>query len=127
MKTKIISTLIIISFVFTLLPCGVCFGADPGVTREYISRKAEGVKSEEERVSVDYTDLRIKSGDYLRISFLDANDSVLYEYETDLTGNEFLEDGMFFNTQRLPGTEFIKIEFISQDEIINGIKVPLKI
>ena len=126
MSRKII-LMLILSFVFTMLPAGVCQAADPTVTREYIARKSEGVKSEEEKVSVDFKDLRTGKGSYVMFTFLDGENSVIYEYEEELNGYEFSQESAFFNSQKLLGTESIRIELFIQEQKISDITVPLKI
>lgn len=110
-----------------MLPGGLCLAAEPAVTREYISRKIGGVKSEEEKLCVDYGNLRIEHGDFLRISFLDESDSVIEEYETEVSFDSLLQNEMFFKSHTLEGTEYIEIEFIGSGYESGVIKLPFKI
>lgn len=127
MKTKITLLFILTSLVFTMLPCGGCFAAEPTVTREYISRKIGGVKSEEEKLCADFGNLRIEDGDVLRISFLDGSDMSIEEYEIEVSFDELLQNEMYFKSPALQGTEYIEIEFIGSRYGSGKIKLPFKI
>lgn len=118
--------MLILSFVFTMLPAGVCHAADPTVTREYIARKTEGVKTEEERVCVDFKNLRLVEENYILVSFIDSEGTVIYEYQEELT-SDFVREDAKFNSQKLSGTEYIRIELIVQGQKVSDIKVPMKI
>ena len=127
MKTKFIITAVIISFVFTVLPGGLCLAAEPTVTREYISRLTEGVNCTEERVCVDYIDLRINEGNCVKISFLGKNDIVLGEYVIDLNSGDLEQNEIVIQSRQLYGTEYIKIEHIGFEDESKDIKIPFKI
>ena len=118
--------MLILSFVFTMLPAGVCHAAAPTVTREYIARKTEGVKTEEERVCVDFKNLRLVEENYVLVSFINSEDTVVYEYQEELT-SDFIREDAKFDAQKLSGTEYIRIELIVQGQKVNDIKVPMKI
>ena len=109
MKIKFILLITVINLIFTLLPNGLCFAAQPTVRREYISRKTDGVKTTEERVNADYKNLYIGSEDYITISFLDGDKETLYEYDFGLY-DDLLQNEISFKSERFQGTEYIKIE-----------------
>ena len=127
MKTKFIITAVILSFVFTVLPGRFCLAAEPAVTREYISRLTEGVNSVEERLCVDYKDLRMEEGKSLKISFHNKNDLVLWECEIKLDSENMIQNEMIIQSRLLQGAEYIKIEHIGFDNESVDIKIPFKI
>ena len=123
MKTKLISIIV----AFALFPCNLCFAAEPTVMREYITRKSGGERSEEERLSVDYKDLWMEQGDYLVVSFLDGTDSVLEEYELELSVNDLLENELSISPESLAGVRYVKIELIGSGSDYSIIKLPFEI
>ena len=127
MKTKLKSIFIITIFVFTMLPYGFCSAAEPGVTREYISRMIGGVRSEEEKLFVNYDELRVEQELCMKFSFYDQNGSLVEEYETELSGENLFQDKMFFKYDALKGTEYVEIEISGDGIDIICTKLPLKI
>ena len=123
MKTKLISLIV----AFALFPFNLCYAAEPMVMREYITRKSGGERSEEERLSVDYKNLQMEQGDYLIVSFLDGNDSLIEELEMELSVYDLLKNERFFDTSVLSGAKFIKIELISSGSGYSVVKLPLEI
>lgn len=127
MKIKISLSIIIASLVLNLLPCGLCLAAEPEVTREYISRKIGGERSEEEKVCADYKNLRIEQGDYIRVSFYNSRGSLIEECEMELSVNDMNKNEMRFNPKTLQGTSYIEIDFICSEYESTGIRIPFKI
>lgn len=109
MKIKFISLITVVNLILVFLSQGLCFAAQPAVSREYISRKTDGVKTTEETVNVDYKNLFIGSLDYVKISFLDEEKETLYEYDFGLY-DDVLQNEISFKSERFQGTEYIRIE-----------------
>lgn len=109
MKIKFISLITVVNLILVFLPQRLCFAAQPAVSREYISRKTDGVKTTEETVNVDYKNLFISSLDYVKISFLDGEKETLYEYDFGLY-DDLLQNEISFKSERFQGTEYIRIE-----------------
>ena len=126
MKTKLISLLAVINLIFILLPQGLCLAAQPTVSREYISRKTDGIKTTEETVNVDYKNLLIGSDDYMKISFLDKDKDTLYEYDFGLY-DDILQDKISFKSESLKGTEYIRIEMNCGGSNYDTVIFPFKI
>ena len=122
MSKKLISG--IISFI--MLSSNLCFASEPVVTRDYITRKSGKEVRQEEKLSVDYSDLIIEQGDLIRISFLDRNDYKLNEFTLDLSG-DFYENEMFFTPDELRGAAYIQIEFEGAGHNLPGKKLPFEI
>ena len=122
-----ISRLLIFVIAAAMLPCGKCFAAEPAVSREYISVKKGEVKTEEERLRVDYTDLPMAARGYLRISFIDGAENIIGEYEMEIYSGDLPQNEMNLKSEALRGCEFIKIELVGPEYEHVCIKIPLKI
>ncbi len=122
-----ISRLLTFVIAAAMLPGGRCFAAEPAVSREYISTKKGEVKTEEERLRVDYTDLPLTARGYLRISFIDGAENVIGEYEMEIYSGDLPQNEMNLKSDALRGSEFIKIELVGQGYEHTCIKLPLKI
>lgn len=122
MSKKLISGII----AFIMLSCNLCFASEPVVTRDYITRKSGKEVRQEEKLSVDYSDLIIEQGDLIRISFLDKNEHKLNECTIELT-DDFYENEMLFTPEELRGAAYIQIEFEVAGHNIPGKKLPFEI
>ena len=125
MKNKIFCLLVAVNVMFLILSCNFCFAAEPTVEREYIARRIKGVDSEEERICVDYKNLWLEKGDYLRVLFFDGTNSKLGEYSMDLSVNAPIQNEMSFASDILSKTEYIYIEIIGSDCYNTGITLPI--
>lgn len=110
-----------------LLPTSSAFAEEPEVIREYITRKSGKIRTSEEKLLVNYTNLHIRQEDQLKISFVDGSDNVIEELKTGILDKDFLAGGMFYRSESLLGTEYVIIEIFSQDHNIAVLKLPLKI
>ena len=127
MKIKLILMLVLVSLISTIIPCGSCLAAEPEVTREYISRKIGGEKSSEEKLSVDYKNLRIEQGCYLIVSFLDNYGLKLKEYEFDMASDELSENKLSFGNDKLQGVKYVEVGIVASGCEYSGIKLPFEI
>lgn len=125
MKIKFIPLIAIVNLILTLLPT-LCLGAQPAVSREYISRKTDGIKTTEETVNAEYKNLFIGSNDYVRISFLDGNKEPLYEYDFGLY-DDILQNEISFKSERFLGTEYISIEMNCAGNSLDAVIFPFEI
>lgn len=123
MKNKIFA--IIVSF--ALFGFNLCYAKEPTVMREYITRKSGGVRSEEERLNVKYEGLRIESGDYFTVSFMDEEDNVLGEYEIGFSSVDTSDNELNISPEKLKDARYVYIEVIDADCNYRGIKLPFKI
>ena len=126
MKNRFILILVITSLVLGIMPCSSCFAETPSVAREYIARKIDGKVSNEEKVIVNYTNLRTEQEEYIKISFFDGTNSLIDICEMDLTSGK-LENVISLNSESLKGTQYIIVEFIGPSVVQNRTKIPLKI
>ena len=126
MKIKFISLITVVNLILVFLPQGLCFAAQPAVSREYISRKTYGVKTTEETVNVDYKNLFISSLDYVKISFLDGEKETLYEYDFGLY-DDLLQNEISFKSERFQGTEYIRIEMNCAGNDLDTVELPFEI
>ena len=110
-----------------MLPYGKYFAAEPTVTREYISKRKGEVRTEEEKLNVDYMDLSMKQRGYLKISFINNENVIIEEYEMEIFSDDLLQNEMNLKSKSLQGTEYIKMEIISPGYEHTCIKLPLKI
>lgn len=126
MKIKIFSLFIIINILSAAWLCNSCFAGEPTAEREYIARLMKGGADKEERVNVNYKDLEIGEGDYFRVSFLDIDNSVLLEYDIELSVNEPAQSRALFIPGTIQGLEYVYIEYFGSGCSATGIKLPLK-
>lgn len=127
MKNRCCLTFIIASLIFTIFSYGKYFAAEPTVTREYITRKKGEVRTEEEKLNIEYTDLSMKQKGYLKISFINNENVIIEEYEMEIFLDDLLQNEMNLKSDALQGTVYIKMEIISPGYEHTYIKLPLKI
>ncbi len=127
MKNRCCLTFIIASLIFTIFSYGKCFAAEPTVAREYITRKKGEVRTEEEKLNIEYTDLSMKQKGYLKISFINNENVIIEEYEMEIFLDDLLQNEMNLKSDALQGTVYIKMEIISPGYEHTYIKLPLKI
>ena len=127
MKTKILILMSIVSLMLTILPCNLSYAQKPEITRQYISRKIGGENSTEEKVKVDYTNLQIKKGVTLRVSFLNANNAKIGEYLVDISSDALIQNKLFIDSERFKGTKNIEIEITGSNAEFDRIKFPFQI
>ena len=125
MKTKFLA-LIATAFI-TFLSTGTAFAQSPEITREYIARNIGGVESYEETLTADYGTLQIAEGDFIRVSFLNSEDSVLDEYDIEIDIYDLSGVNLSLDPETLYGTEYIEITVFGANNVNNGVKLPFKI
>lgn len=123
MKNKLISMII----AFAMFPCSLCYAAEPTVTRDYITRKFRGEKTTEEKILVNYSELKMEQGDYVTVSFYDKADNILETFKIEMSVTELFENEMFFSPDELRGTAYVEIKFVGPGYNGDGIKLPLNI
>ena len=127
MKIKLLMVFAAMCIILSVTSGSICRAESPEVTREYIVRKSYGVKSNEEKVTMDYKNLLVSDGAYMKIMFLDDADNVLDEYQTSLTLEEFTNGRLCINSEALKGTASIEIRICGPHIVENGFKLPFKI
>ena len=123
---KIKLCLPVVLIITAILFCSPCLAAEPAVEREYIARSVDGVKSCEERVSVDYMGLALGDGDRIRITFYDSGDAVLDTYELVLYEDTPLNEEISFGSASLGSADYVYIEIIGSGCDPCGIGLSLK-
>lgn len=121
MKNKLISMVVAIA----MLPGTMCLAAEPKVTREYITRKAAGDVSSEERILVDCPEIQLEEKNYIIVSFFGSDKNMIAQWKTEASVDELSEDEILFDFESLSGTEYITIDFPGTDSAT--VEVPLKL
>ena len=127
MKTKFLLTVLSLTIIFSIACANLCFAQIPEITREYIVKKEQDVRTREEKVTADYKGIQVTDGDYLKVTFLDGEDSVLAEYDINLDIYELSGLNLSLNYDELYGAEYIVLTICGSDYVDNGVKLPFKI